>query len=611
MPLSWQILFVYGLVVGAIVLFFSGRVRLDLTAAMVIIALALSGILTPAEAVSGFGNPLVMLIAGLFVVSEGLNRTGVAAWIGMQIANLTSASETRLILLLMPVVAVLSAFMSSTGVVALFIPVVLSMAREAGIPAARLLMPVAIASLMGGMLTLIGTPPNLAASRALVDAGLPGFAFFDFTPIGAAILAAGMLYVLTLGRRLLPAGEPPDREARRPRLVDMARHYGIENHLHRLQVQDDSMLVGKTVGDVGLRRNFALTVVAVERHGILLSSLQPVLIGTRLHVGDNLIVSAEPAAVQRNLDTLGLIDRGFPHGLQRRFRESFGVAEALVVPDSPLVGRSVRESELRHRLRVNVLSVRRGSECLVLDFSQTRLQAGDRLLLAGAWNDLEPLAGPRHDLVLLEFPEELAGRTWHGNQAPYAVAITLAMLVLMVTQWTPNLVAVMLAAFAMVATRCVNMEEAYRAMNWQSLVLIAGMLPLAQALESTGGATLIVDALAGVFHALPAYAVLAGLFVLTSLFSQFISNTATTVLVAPIALGLALDLGYAPAPFLMTVAIAASTAFATPVASPVNTLILAPGQYRFSDFLRVGVPLQLIALLLTVLLVPMLFPLQD
>lgn len=609
--MSWQIWFVYVLIGVAIALFFSGRVRLDLTAAMVIIALAVSGILTPGEAVAGFGNPLVLLIAGLFVVSEGLSRTGVAGWVGLKIAGVASASETRLILLLMPVVAVLSAFMSSTGVVALFIPVVLSMAREAGIAPARLLLPVAIASLIGGMLTLIGTPPNLVVNRALIDAGLPGFRFFDFSLIGGVILVATVAYMLTLGRQALPRREAAEPANRRKRLHEMAEAYGIEDSLHRLRVQAGSMLIGQTVGEIGLRRNYQLTVIALERQGALLNSLQPVLIETRLQANDILIVSAAGSAVAGHAETLGIADLGFPHGLQRRFRESFGVAEALVVPGSPLIGKTVHQSSLRERQRANVLSLRRGEGTLALDFQATEFQAGDILLVAGAWSDLERLAGPRRDLVLLEMPEEASERTWHGNQAHWAVLITLAMLVLMAFQLTSNLVAVMLAAFAMVVSRCVEMDEAYRSMNWQSLVLIAGMLPLADALEKTGGAGMIVVGLTGLFRDLGPHAILAGLFILTSLLSQFISNTATTVLIAPIALTLAVDLDYAPAAFMMTVAIAASTAFATPVASPVNTLILAPGRYEFRDFLKVGIPLQLIALLLTVILVPLAFPLSD
>ncbi|MCB1725676.1 MAG: SLC13 family permease [Gammaproteobacteria bacterium] len=606
--MSWQIGFVYGLIVVAVVLFFSGRVRLDLTAVMVIIALAVSGVVTPADAVAGFGNPLVILIAGLFVISEGLSRTGVAAWAGLKIASFANTSEMRLVLLLVPVVAVLSAFMSSTGVVALFVPVVLSLARETGTPAARLLMPLAIASLVGGMLTLIGTPPNLVVHRALVDAGLPGFGFFDFTMIGGVILVATLVYLVTVGRRLLPERVGASVVHGRKRLHEMAREFGIEDHLHRVQVQADSPLVDATVGEAGLRRHHGMTVIAVERHGMLLTSLQPVLIESRLHAGDILVVSATADATARGVAALGLVDLGFPHGMQRRYRESFGVAEALVIPGSPLIGKTLYQSNLRERQRLNVLSIRRGEGPLALDFEHTELQLGDILLVTGAWSDLERLSGPRRDMVLLEMPEEVAERTWHGNQAPWAVVITLVMLVLMVTETTSTLVAVMLAAFAMVVTGCVDMEEAYRSMNWQSLVLIAGMLPLAGALESTGGAGLIVAGLTTLFRDLGPHAILVGLFLITTLLSQFISNTATTVLIAPIALNLAIDLHYLPAPFLMTAAIAASTAFATPVASPVNTLILAPGQYSFGDFVRIGVPLQLIVLVVTVMLVPLVFP---
>jgi di/tricarboxylate transporter len=609
--LTWQIAFVYAVVVGAIVLFFSGRLRLDLTAALVIVLLAVSGILTPAEAVAGFGNPLVMLIAGLFVVSEGLYRTGVAGWVGLRIARLASRDEARLILILMPVVAVLSAIMSSTGVVALFLPVALSLAREAQIAPSRILLPVAVASLIGGMLTLIGTPPNLAVNRALIDAGFAGFGFFDFTLVGGVILILGLIYMLTLGRRLLPQRAPPVPAEPRKRLAEMAAEFGIADNLRRLRVQPGSPLCGRTVSEIGLRRHYALTVLAVERQASLLSSLKPVLIETRLQARDVLIVSAPADAIERHAQALGLADLGFPHGLQRRFRESFGVAEVVVVPDSPLIGKTVQQSQLRRRQGINVLSARRGRQRLELDFAGTELLAGDILLVAGAWNDLERLAGPRRDLVLLEIPAEASERTWHGNQAPWAVLITLAMVGLMVSQLTSNLVAVMLAALAMVMTRCVAMEEVYRSMNWQSLVLIAGMLPLADALQQTGGTALIVDGLTGAFVDLGPRVILLGLFLLTSLLSQFISNTATTVLIAPIALSLALDLGYAPAPFMMTVAIAASTAFATPVASPVNTLILAPGQYRFSDFLKLGVPLQLLALAVTILLVPLIFPLNP
>jgi di/tricarboxylate transporter len=605
---NWQPYFVFALILVAITLFFSGRVRLDLTAVFVILALAVSGVVKPAEAIAGFGDPLVMMIAGLFIIGEGLHRTGVAAWVGQRIAALGRGSEWHLILLLMPTVALLSAFMSSTGVVAIFIPVVLSMARESGLTARRLLLPLSFASLIGGMLTLIGTPPNLAVSRALVDAGLEGFGFFDFAPLGSAILIAGIVYMLTLGRRLLPNDRVQASGTARRSLRDMAEDYGVSGGLHRLQVSAESPLCDMTVGEIGLRRNFDITVLAVERRGALLTALKPVLVGTRLRQGDDLYVVAPQATIDRHRDYLGLIDLGFPSGLRRRLQGQFGMAEALVVPDSPLVGKTVREGNFRKRQGLTVVSLRRADQPMALDFDQTRMEAGDMLLLAGPWEALEHMDGPRRDLAILELPQEIAERTWHGNQAHWAVLVTLGMLMLMTFQLTSNLLAVMLAAFAMVVSRCVSMEEAYKSMNWQSLVLIAGMLPLARALEVTGGSGMIVSTLANLFEDLGPRSVLAGLFLLTSLFSQFISNTATTVLIAPIALSLAIDMGLSPTPFLMTVAIAASTAFATPVASPVNTLILGPGNYRFSDFLRVGVPLQVLALIITLILVPLIFP---
>ena len=609
--MSHDALYVFAVLGITILLFMSNRLRVDIVAGLVIAALAAPGILTPAEAVSGFGNPLVLLIAGLFIISEGLSRTGVAARIGLRIAGFTGSSETRLILLLMPTVALLSAFMSSTGVVALFIPVALSLAREAGLSPSRLLMPVAIASLAGGMLTLIGTPPNLIVHRALVESGHPGFGFFDFGLVGGVILLLTIIYLATLGRRWLPdPGATAPAEGHK-RLHEMAREYGIENDLYRLHIPADSPLVGKTVSEAALRRQHGVTVIALQRQNTLLSSLQPVLKETRLRGGDELIAVVEAGRLEPACDELGLRDSGFPHGLQRRFREKFGAAEVLLPPHSPLLGKNLLELNLRQRQRINVLALRRGDARLALDYRETTLMAGDVLLITGAWADIEKLAGPRRDMLLLQLPDEFSEQSSRADKAPFAIVITLLMLSAMVFELTSNLVAVMLGALAMTLTRCIDIEETYRSMNWQSLVVIAGMLPLAEALDKTGGSTYLVGLLGQHMHQLGPYGLLVGLFLLTSLLSQFISNTATTVLVAPVAVTLALDLGFSPEPFVMGVALAASTAFATPVASPVNTMILAPGRYRFTDFMRLGIPLVFVALIVCMLFIPLFFPFQP
>lgn len=605
--MTTDIAIVYAILVGAILVFLSGRVRLDVTAVAVIVLLALSGILTPSQAVAGFGNPLVVLIAGLFVVGEGLARTGMAAALGRAIASVGGTSESRIIVLLMPAVALLSAFMSSTGAVAIFIPIVLSMAHRANVAPGRLLMPVAIAALIGGMLTLIGTPPNVAVSTALLAAGLPPFGFFDFSPIGAAILIVGLGYVLMFGHRLLPDRSDAQETAHKS-LRDLATAYGVVDGLHRLRVEAASPLVGQSVDEHDLRHRFGVSIIAIERKGRVFSNLEPNLGGVPVHAGDNLICYGPAERVREACAAMLLSHQGFPDGLQRRFEGQFGAAECLVIPESRLVGRRVEEIDAAALRGTSVLSIRRGDTVLPFEVADTVLKAGDMLLLVGPWLGFEELSALRKDLALLEIAREQSDHIRNPNRGAVAVAIIAVMLGLMTFNAVPATIAVLMAAMAMVVTRCVSMTEAYRAMSWQSLILIGGMLPLADALQITGGAELIARQLAATFAEAGPLVLLAGMFAFTSLFSQFISNTATTVLVAPIALTTAADLGLSPEPFLMAVAIAASTAFATPIASPVNTLVLGPGRYTFMDFVRVGVPLQILALAVSLTLIPVFFP---
>lgn len=602
-----EIVFVLTLLAATVGLFLIDRIRMDMVALLVVAVLALSGLISPAEAVSGFGNPLVVMIAALFVVGEGLFRTGIAAAAGQWLLRVGGSDETRLLAVLIPLIALLSAFMSSTGAVALLLPVVLSMARRSGMNPARLLIPLAYASLVGGMLTLIGTPPNLVVASQMREAGMTPFGFFDFTPIGLVVLMVAGLYLIFVARHLLPTRTVEKRGEAHPPLAEFAQRYDIADQLHLLEVPASSGLAGKTAAEAALRTHYEVTLFGIQRSGRLLSTLVPVLAETRVEAGDRLLVYGSPEAVEQLCLTQRLSSLGFPEGEMERVRKEFGAAEVALRRGSSLIGKTLKEGRFRERFRLSVIGVRRMGEPLSTRFGATRLEENDALLLVGGWNRLRELQQER-DFVLLDTPEEMEEVPSHGQRAPLALAIMLGMLVLMVSGLTSNLTAVLLAALAMIGSGCLTLPEAYRSLNATSLVLIAGLLPLALAMERSGALALIVDQLvAGLGDAGPR-ALCVSLFLLTSVFSQFISNTATTVLVAPIAIATAQQMGVSPEPVLMTVALAASTAFATPIASPVNTLVLAPGNYRFLDFAKVGVPLQLLAMGVVIWLTPLLFP---
>ncbi len=605
--MTGEILFIFCLLTVTIGLFIWDRIRMDIVALMVAMTLAFSGVISVSEVFSGFGNSVVIMIAGLFVVGEGLFRTGVAAAVGQWILNMGGNSEARLLLFLLPVIATLSAFMSSTGAVALLIPVVLSLSRKSGMSPSKLLMPLAFASLVGGMLTLIGTPPNIVASETLLQAGFAPFAFFDFTPIGLAILVFSMFYLIVIGRRLLPNVDIRNPDQPHPHLHEFAERYGISDQLHLLSVPADSNLIGETVVTAGLRTNYEVTVFGIRRKGRLTSMLLPVTIETIIKKNDVLMVYADSKQITSICEAFSLTSEVFPTGLIRKMHNEFGVAEVMLRRGSSLVGKTIKEGRFREKFGLSVIGILRDDEALTTDFDGTALKFADSLLLAGGWNFIEKL-NDRRDFIVIETPAEMVEAPSHASKAPLSLLIMLLMLISMTMGWLPTLTAVMAAALAMVITGCVTMEEAYKSLKPSSLILIACMLPVAIAMEKTGAARLIVDQLVVAFGGGSPMALGAALFIFTSIFSQFISNTATTVLVAPIAISAAQSLGVNPQPYMMMVALAASTAFATPIASPVNTLILAPGKYTFLDFVKVGVPLQIAAMIIALLLTPLIFP---
>ena len=610
--MTGETLFVFLLLLTTIILFVSDRLRLDVVAVMVILALMLSGLLSAKEALAGFGDPVVLLIAGLFVVGEGLFRTGVAFAIGNWLMRVGGTSEIRMLILLMLVVAGLSAFMSSTGAVAIFIPVTLNLAAKAGIQPSRLLMPIAFASLIGGMLTLIGTPPNLVVSTQLTREGLEGFGFFEFTPIGLLVLISGISYMVFWGRKLLPEETDENRKSVKNRLSlkDLVEAYEVSDRFHRLGINEDSSIAGMTMAQALLRTRYGVTVLGIERRQHGRTIIMPANTHTKLEKDDIILVVDTAAELDRMLKTERLDHLEIEREYERTAAQELGLAEVLLTPRSTLIGQTLSKIRFRQRYGLTVLGILRNGKPLEGNLVQTDLFFGDSVLVGGGWRQIELLQAERENFLVLNLPREMDEIAPNRSKAPWALGIIGGMLVLMTFKLVPSVTAVLLAALAMVLARCVSMKNAYASINWESLVLIAGMLPMATALEKTGGIQLIVNGLVGSLGELGPIALMAGLFLLTSIFSQFISNTATTVLVAPIAMIAATNMGIPPYPLLMTAAIAASTAFSTPVASPVNTLVLGPGGYTFNDFVKLGVPLQLLVMVLTLLVVPVLFPLK-
>ena len=611
---------VFGVLGGMLALFASDRIRLDMVALLALLALGVTGILSPAQALAGFADPIVLMIAGLFVVGEGLFRTGVAQRVGRFTTRVAGESEVRLLVVVMLAVALLSAFMSSTGTVAVMIPVVLSVAWGRGIPPSRLLIPLAMGSMLGGMLTLIGTPPNIVVSNQLEASGRDPFGFFSFTPVGLAVVGVGVLFMALLGRHLLPdrpaphalTGEGgahgstgPETSAPSTTRGSLAREYGVSAGLFEVRVDDNAALAGRSLEEAALRSLYGVTVVEVLRGDRSLSVVPSV----RFRGGDVLRVHGAPEAMldlvaAERLSVLAEPEEGEEPGLS----PEVGLVEVLLTPRSRLLGKSLGDLGFRERYRVTVLSLLRMGKPTEGRPWEVPLRFGDTLLVKGPWPHIRRLQQEREDFVVASDPPELDPGTDRQGRAPLALGVVLVMMGLLTFEVIPAAYAVLLAAVAMVMSGCVEGEEAYRSVNWQSVILIAAVLPVATALEATGGMDVIVTGMEGVLGDAGPLAALAAVMVLTSVLSQLISNTASAVLLAPVALQLADGLATAPEPFLMGIAVAASTAFATPIASPVNTLVLSPGGYRFGDFLKVGVALQAVVLTVALAVVPLLFP---
>ena len=594
---------------AAILMFAINRPRLDVVALIMLIALPFTGVLSMGEALAGFSDPNIVLIAALFVLGDGLVRTGVAQLLGDWLIARAGSSKITLIVLLMMVVCALGATMSSTAVTAIFIPVALRIAGSTGVGPGQLMMPLSFAALISGMMTLVATAPNLVVNGELERHGIEGFGFFSFTPFGLPILALGILY-MSFAHRWLP-DKVKARNTNDPNFAVWIEEYKLADREYRLRVTEQSSIAGRTLEDLDLRSSSGASIVAVERSRRFSTELVRPTAKLELAVNDVLLIdlfaphsSIDELRRKFALEALPLSGTYFTDRSQE-----IGMVEALLVPTSDLIGKTIVEARFRSRFGLTVIGLRRGVVAHQSDLLNEALAVGDTLLLIGPWGDIEKLQSYNPDLVTIRLPSESGQILQVPGKAPQAVFCLALVVALMVSGLIPNVQAALIGCLLMGTLGCIDIASAYRSIDWKTIVLIVGMLPFSIALERTGGVELAAEGLRAITTGAGQHVILATLFVMTALLGMFISNTATAVLMAPVAVAVAKEIHASPYPFAMTVALAASTAFMTPVSSPVNTLVVAPGHYTFGDFVRVGVPFSFIVLIVCVLLMPWLLPL--
>ncbi|HBV2664493.1 TPA: SLC13 family permease [Klebsiella pneumoniae] len=609
--MNGELIWVLSLLAIAVVLFATGKVRMDAIALMVIVAFVLSGTLTLNEAFSGFSDPNVILIAALFIIGDGLVRTGVATKMGAWLVSVAGNSEAKMLIYLMLTVAGLGAFMSSTGVVAIFIPVVLSVSARMNTSPSRLMMPLSFAGLISGMMTLVATPPNLVVNSELLREGLHGFSFFSVTPIGLVVLILGIVYMLAVRFMLKTDNGDSARDGRkRSTFRDLIREYHLTGRARRLAIRPGSPMIGQRLDDLKLRERYCANVIGVERWRRFRRVIVNVNGVSEFRARDVLLIDMSASDVdlrqfcgEQMLEPMVLRGEYFADQAL-----DVGMAEVALIPDSEMIGKTVREIAFRTRFGLNIVGMKRDGKAMDGSVVDEPLQLGDILLVVGNWRQIALLAKRGRDFVVLNMPVEVDDASPAHSQAPHAIFCLVLMVALMLTDEIPNPIAAIIACLLMGKFRCINAESAYKAIHWPSIILIVGMMPFALALQKTGGVDLVVKGLMDVAGGEGPYLMLGCLFMMCAAIGLFISNTATAVLMAPIALAAAKSMGVSPYPFAMVVAMAASAAFMTPVSSPVNTLVLGPGKYSFSDFVKIGVPFTILVMVVCVLLIPVLFP---
>ena len=613
------------ILVITVALFIWGRVRVDIVALTALAALLVLGILTPAEALAGFSSPIVIMMIGLFVVGGAIMQTGLAKLTGNKLMALSRGNETITFLLVMLVTSFIGAFVSNTGTVALMMPIIMSIAAGSGMQSSRFLMPLAFAGSLGGMLTLIGTPPNLVIDEVLTESGYQPLAFFSFFPVGIIVIAIGIIVLMPLSKIFLSKKQSGKKKKQGKSLDDLVDEYQLLDNLHRyivpsrrpsaaLDENGEQMdIVGKTLKDLSIQKKYGVSIIEIRnekksRLGLVKDVSQNMAkSSSTIQVHDTLYIIGEEEKMKRFASDYGL----------RKMKDvkidfyDLGLTEIVVMPTSNFAGLRIGDANLRKRFGINVLGVKRGDEYITDNLIATKLHVGDMLLVQGEWTNLAHLATDTSNWVVIDQPEKTADKVLLDYKAPVAAAIMLLMIAMMVFDFisVAPVTAVIIAGLLTVFAGCFrNVEAAYKTINWESIVLIAAMMPMSTALEKTGASALVSQGLVESLGSMGPTALLAGIYFTTSLMTMFISNTATAVLMAPIALVAARQVGVSPYSFLFAVTLGASMCFASPFSTPPNALVMKAGGYTFMDYVKVGLPLQIIIGVVMTFVLPLLFP---
>ncbi|MCG1035134.1 SLC13 family permease [Polaribacter sargassicola] len=608
----------------SIILFVSGKIRPDIVAITSMMALSMTGVLTVNETFSGFSNTSIILIAGLFIVGEAMSRAGLTAWLGNKIITLSKNNSNQLLILIIIGSAILSAFMSNTGTVASLMPVIIAAAWRLKTPASKMLIPLSFAAATGGLLTLTGTPTNIITNQAMIDAGVPEFGFFEFAYIGVPLLILTVIYMRYFGTKLLPSNKSRRLEDIDESIQNIEDSYQLYEGFWKVRIRPNSSAIGKTIKQMKLGSTMGVNIIKIiSKVDIATSILKKVGIkkgdldefpdlDREFHAEDELIVNCSENRIHRFIDKYNVAATKL-EGVDVKFikenvlSDEVGICELIIAPKSSYKGKHINTGRFGKKYNLQVIAVSRYNKRI--RGREFDLQEGDSILVRAKWEDIKEIQEESRDFLIIGSPEELSKEVGTITRKGVISILAMVFMVLMFI-WGPfsSSITVMLTAFIMIAGGCINMNQSYRSINWNVITIMAGMIPMGVALQKTGGAKFIADSMismVGEQH--PTY-FLAGIFLITSFLSQVMSNTATAILMAPIVLVASLELGYSPQPFMMALAVSASTAFLTPFGTPTNTMVMNAGNYKFTDYLKSGAFLLLIFFIVSIVMIPMIWP---